>query len=167
MIAILDPRLWLAFLLTMLLSAGAGYLKGGKDQRSEDATERAKAVAQAHQTEQDVQHMQNRATLRYLDNMHAQQEKAHALPKITLAHDCVVPAAVVGVLNDAQRLPGDAGTGPGPSAAGPQADSSCAAELDICKRNYAEVCQPNAMQLTEIQQRWNDVRALINRNQSK
>jgi hypothetical protein len=158
-----DPRLWLAAVLWTAAVALAGYWKGAKDERADELRDQIKAVEQARQTETDLRRMQDRATLRYLDRMHAQQEKAHGLPPIILTDDCTVPAAAGRLLNDAQRMPDDAGTGPGTSAAAEAVDSTCSAELDICKRNYSEVCIPNALALSELQQRWRDTQAIINR----
>jgi hypothetical protein len=158
-----DPRLWLAIVLAVGAATGLGYRKGVKDERDEILLEQAKAAAEARETEGELQRVGNRATSAYLDRMLKQQEKARALPPITLVNDCPVPGAAIGVLNDAQRMPGDAGTGSSAGAAGTQADSSCAAELDIAKRNYAEICIPNAEQLTAIQERWETTRTLVNR----
>jgi hypothetical protein len=165
MISFLDPRLWLAFLLTIAITGGACYLKGGKAARAEADRAHAKAVAAARDTEAELQRLNNRWTSDYIGRVRSQQEKSHALPIITLVSDCTVPAAVGRVLNDAQRLPGDAGAGSGAGAAGAEADSTCAAELDIAKRNYADVCIPNAEQLSELQARWEQTRAIVNRSQ--
>lgn len=158
----LDPRLWLGFVLALLLSIGLAYHKGGRDMRAEFAARQARAVAAAREAEGEIQRLNNRAIAAYIGRLNQQLEKAHALPKIALADDCAVPADVGRVLDDAQRLPGDAGTGSGAGAAGAPADSTCAAELDIAKRNYAEVCLPNAAQLTELQARWEQTRAIVN-----
>lgn len=163
MLSILDPRLWLAFLLALALSFGAGYAKRGRIDRVTHAAEIAAQAAQARDTEQELQRLSNQATSAFIDRLQKQQERAHALPKIVLPHDCSVPADVGRVLNDAQRMLDDAGSGPGAGAAGAAVDSTCAAELEIAKRNYAEVCLPNAEQLTALQQRWNETRDLLNR----
>jgi TolA-binding protein len=157
-----NPSFWLAVVLWTAAVAFGGHWKGGKDADAEHQRAVAKATEQARQTEQDIRSMQDRNTLRYLDRMHQQQEKARALPPIILTEDCRVPAAVGRVLNDAQRLPDDAGTEPGIGAAAETVDSTCAAELEIAKRNYAESCIPNAEALKELQKRWNETRKLIN-----
>lgn len=150
----LDPRLWL---LVIGLCA-ASFVGGCMEQKRNQKADQVDAVQEARETENELQRLQNRWTSDYIDQMLKQQEHAHALPKITLVHDCPVPAAVGRVLNDAERVPDDARAGPGAGAAGAETDSTCAAELDIAKRNYAEVCIPNAEQLTALQQRWNNVR---------
>lgn len=43
-----------------------------------------------------------------------------------------------------------------------ETDSTCSAELDVAKRNYAEVCVPNAQQLDELQKRWELMRPVVN-----
>jgi hypothetical protein len=163
MISFLDPRLWLACLLTIAVTGGACYMKGVKDERVAIDRAHANAVDAARATENELQRLNNRWTSDYIGRVLSQQEKSRALPTITLVNDCTVPAAVGRVLNDAQRLPGDAGAGSGAGAAGAEADSTCAAELDIAKRNYAEVCVPNAEQLTELQRRWKQVRLALER----
>ena len=164
MALLFDPKFWLAVVLWTAAVAIGGYWKGGKDERADWIEKQAKAAEQARETEQEITRMNNRATSAYLARVIRQQEKARALPKITLPADCAVPAASGGVLNDAQRLPEDAGPGPDYRPAAPAIDSTCAAELDICKRNYAESCVPNAEQLKEVQQRWKDVQRLINQH---
>jgi len=159
---VLDARLWLAILICLALSGVAGYRKGARDERAQIERQQLKDERAARDIEGELQRMNNRATSAYIASLQAQLEKARALPKITLPADCPVPAGVGRVLNDAQRLPDDAGTRSAARAAGPAVDSACAAELDICKRNYAEVCVPNAQQLTAIQERWNLVRSRIN-----
>jgi hypothetical protein len=155
---LLDPRFWFG----LVIAAACGYLGGCQSERNSHAKEQAKAVQAARETEQDIRRMQDRATVRYLDRMLEQQEKARALPHITLPADCPVPADAGRVLNDAQGMPSDAGNGSSAGAARPEVDSTCSVELDIAKRNYAEVCIPNAEQLTELQKRWEEVRSLLN-----
>lgn len=159
-----DPRFWLAIVLWTAGVAFVAHYRGANVERLEMIAEQAKVAAQARETEQDLQRLNNRDTAAYITRILKQQEKSRALPKITLVTDCAVPADVGRVLNDAQRLPSDAGTGSGSGTASPAADSTCAAELDIAKRNYADVCIPNAEQLTALQKRWNETRARINRN---
>ncbi|HYD79854.1 MAG TPA: hypothetical protein VEC06_08595 [Paucimonas sp.] len=160
--SLLDPRLWLAFLVTIALSLATGYVKGKRDERSETERKQLKAIAKVRDDELELQRLNNRWTGAYVGRMTKQQEKARALPTISIAHDCAVPAAAGSVLNDAQRLPDDAGPGSGARPAGQAIDSTCTAELNICKRNYAEVCVPNAEQLTELQQRWRVMQQRIN-----
>ena len=152
---LLDPKIWLAALLWTGAASGLGYWKGGKDNEARHTRQALKDEKQARETETELARMNNRATTIYLDRVASQQRKANALPKITLPADCAVPADIGGLLNDAQQhLPADAGTGTDAGAATPVADSTCSAELEIAKRNYAEVCLPNADQLRELQQRW-------------
>jgi hypothetical protein len=159
-----DPRLWLAVVLWTAAVTLGGYWKGGKDNEADHITAQLKQERAARDTEQELRRMQNRDTSAYITRTYKQQERANALPPIVLIEDCAVPAAVGRVLNDAQRgMSADAGTGPDPGAAAETVDSTCAAELNICKRNYAEVAIPNAAQLAEIQRQWESVRKLINK----
>lgn len=156
------PQFWFAVVLWTAAVALGGYWKGTKDERADWTAGQLQAERQARETEQEITRMTNRATAEYVARIRKQQEKARALPPIVLTEDCRVPANIVRVLSDAQRMPADAGTGPGTGAAAETADSTCAAELEIAKRNYAEVAIPNAEQLRELQKRWIETRKLIN-----
>lgn len=160
--AILNPYLLLALAFWTSGMLTLGYWKGGKDERADWIKQQAKAAEQARENEQELTRMNNRSTALYVARARDQERKARALPKIEIPMDCTVPAAAGRVLNDAQRLPEDAGAGPGIGAAAEAVDSSCAAELEICKRNYVEVAIPNALQLQELQQRWRDTQSIIN-----
>src|SRR5690606_21903868 len=97
---------------------GVGYLKGGKDERRQTQVEQAVAIEQAVAEERRLHAIANGWTSDYINRLQRQKEKADALPKITLADNCAVPAAVGGVLLSAQGMHPDAGTG---SSAGPAA----------------------------------------------
>jgi hypothetical protein len=161
-----DPRFWLAVVLWTAVVAFGGYWKGGKDERADWTAKQLQAERAARETEQEITRMNNRATADYVARIRKQQEKARALPPIILTEDCRVPAAIGRVLNDAQRLPDDAGTESDPGRAAQTVDSTCAAELNIAKRNYAEVCIPAIEQVKEIQRQWESTRALINKHSS-
>ena len=163
---ILDPRVWLAFVLAIALTSGVSYHKGGIDERTDTIAKQAAAAAQAREAEGELRRMDGKATDAYIKRITTHQEKFRALPTIALPINCVVPSAASRVLNDAQRVPGDAGTGPGSRAAGAEVDSTCAAELDIAKRNYADVCTINEAQLKEIQERWERTRLIVNQGRN-
>lgn len=163
MTILFDPRTWLAIVIWTALVAATGYWKGGKDNETDWIAKQLQAERQSRETEQELTRMNNRSTADYVARVRKQEQKAHALPTITLVEDCRVPAAIGRVLNDAQVMSNDAGTRSGTGPAAETVDSACAAELNICKRNYAEVAIPNALQLQELQKRWNETRALINR----
>jgi hypothetical protein len=158
----LNPYFWIGIALWSAAMFGTGYWKGTKDERAAHTAAQLEQEREARETEQELTRMNNRGTAAYVARVRKQEQKAHGLPTITLIDDCTVPAAAGRLLNDAQRMPDDAGTGPGTGAAAEAVDSTCSAELDICKRNYAEVCAPNAEQLKELQQRWEATRNLIN-----
>ncbi len=138
------------------------FYAGTRVNESKWLKKQAEAVEKALDGERVLTGQNNQWTSDYIVRLQSQLKAAHALPKITLVNDCPVPAAVGRLLNDAQRMHTDAGTRSDPEPASPTADSTCAAELEIAKRNYAEVCVPNAQQLTEVQERWEKTRLLIN-----
>lgn len=146
-----------------VIALGLGIFYAGiRINEAKHLKQQAKAVEQALITERSLQDQNNEWTSDYINRLNNQLGAARALPKIKMVNDCPVPADVGGVLNDAQRLHPDASTGPGAGSTRTSVDSTCATELDIAKRNYAEVCVPNANQLTEVQERWKKVRAIIN-----
>jgi hypothetical protein len=160
----LNPGVWLALFLAIAALFGAGYWHRGTVDDAKYAAQQLKDVTAAREADNELQRINNRATTVYIDRVNKQLEKARALPKIALPADCPVPADVGGVLNDAQLgMRTDARPGPGAGAIGQTVDSTCAAELDIAKRNYVEVCIPNAEQLTELQARWALVQSKVNR----
>lgn len=166
MTILFDPRFWLAVVLWTAAVAFGGYWKGGKDNEARHTANQLKAEREARDTEQEITRINNRSTADYIDRIRKQQERADAMPPIILAEDCTVPAAIGRVLNDAQRLPDDAGTESGAGGTAQTVDSTCAAELDIAKRNYAERCVPAIEQVKEIQRQWESTRALINKHSS-
>jgi hypothetical protein len=162
----LNPGIWLAVLLAFAAAVSFGYWRGGEAERAKQSAQQLKDVTAAREADNDLQRINNRATAVYIDRVNKQLEKARALPKIVLPADCPVPADVGRVLNDAQlSVRADAGSGSGAGTTGPAVDSTCAAELEIAKRNYAEVCIPNAEQLTELQERWSVVQKIVNRGE--
>ncbi|GGI16472.1 hypothetical protein [Oxalicibacterium faecigallinarum] len=155
----IDP--YLGVLKAVVIIAGALGLiwLGMKVERAGWEKKQRLAIERALDGERALQAEINQSTSDYIDQLKRQIARANALPKITMANDCTVPAAVGSVLNDAQRMHADAGDESGTGAARPAADSTCAAELDIAKRNYAEVCIPNAAQLNKLQEQWELVRS--------
>lgn len=159
---------WIAPYLGMLKGAAiiavvlGIFYAGMRVNESKWLKKQADAVEKALDGERALQLDSNSRTLNYIANLQKQLEKAHALPKITLVNDCAVPAAIGRLLNDAQRMHPDAATRSDPEPAAPAVDSTCAAELEIAKRNYAEFCIPNAQQLTEVQERWEKTREFVN-----
>jgi hypothetical protein len=163
MTLLISPQFWLAVVLWTAAVAFVGYWKGGKDERTEHTANQLQAEREARDTEQEITRINNRSTADYISRVRKQQERADALPDIVLIEDCTVPAAIGRVLNDAQRLPDDARTESDTGRAAQTVDSTCAAELDIAKRNYAERCVPAIEQVKEIQRQWESTRALINK----
>ncbi len=151
---------WAYWLLALIGLCLACEIHG---RHAERAVWQAKVVAselKAAKTAVDINNEMQRLTASYNASQHVQQEKAHALPKITLPVDCTVPIDVVRLLDTATHMPKDAGSSFRTES--PTKTVTCSAELDLCKRNYAEVCVPNALQLEEIQKQWETVRDKIN-----
>lgn len=158
----LQPYIGIVKVLLVVAGVLAIFYAGMRFEAAGQLEKEKAAADQALAGERALQDEINAGTSAYINRMKQQMEDARALPKIQLVHDCPVSAAVGGVLNAAQQLHADAGTVAGTGAAGATVDSTCSAELDIAKRNYAEVCIPNAEQLTELQRQWELVRGRIN-----
>jgi hypothetical protein len=99
-----------------------------------------------------------------------QLEKSHAEQKsfreaLAAAESCVVPGAAVRMLDNATDPNGAdyAGSSGKPGPAVSTADSTCAEQLDIARRNYREVCLPNAKERDELRNLYNDTRDVINK----
>lgn len=107
----MNPYIIIAFLIALAGSAVGGYVKGGNDKEATLAAENAKKVELALEHERALQATINAATSDFINAQKKQLEKAYALPKIKLVNDCTVPADVGRLLNDAQRVHSDAGTG--------------------------------------------------------
>lgn len=138
------------------------YLYGERAERESWQAKLTAAEKKAAELQAKLDAMPAQAATSYAASITKQKEKSDALPKIVLQRDCPVPAAAVRVLNDAARMPEDAR--PAASAEKPAAsvDATCAAELELARRNYSEVCVPNAIQLQAIQAEWQKVREVMN-----
>ncbi len=142
----------------------AGVLSGGYGTHTWYKAQRVDAVETARTDERHLQKGANQASVRHADALLEQEQTAAKNEKDfrrvlneknrELAN-CRVDAELIGVLDDAARMPGaarDPGEPrPGPAAAVPAPDSTCEAELGICRANYADVCVPNALQLRDLQ----------------
>jgi len=182
MMSLIDPRVWLAFLLAIVVSLGAGAYAGyryektaqenavlKKDVVIADATTNKERVA----TETMSAIGANLTTDLSTGKANTENEiaklkaKLAATPAATSA--CVVSGDVVGMLYpdaaaDVSATP-SAGFNAGSARAYP--DSSCAEQLELADRNYREVCEPNAEQLTALQQAYNAMRDQFNANPEK
>jgi hypothetical protein len=135
-------------------------------------------ILRVRDTDADLQRIANARGARTEAMLQFQRERAYAIQQsITQAlaglPQCVVPGAVVGLLNDATRAdPGPESAraageprAPEPAAAPARpalADSTAATELAICARNYVDVCTPNAIERDELRRLYNEIRAKIN-----
>lgn len=160
--ALIDPYLGMIKGAAIVAAVLGLVWAGMRIERSGWVEKQKRAVEQALEGERALQAEINQSTSDYIVWLQKQRKASDALPKITLVNDCPVPAAVGSVLNDAQRMHADAGDESGVGPAGATVDSTCAAELDIAKRNYAEVCIPNAAQLNKLQEQWELVRKRFN-----
>lgn len=138
------------------------YLYGEHAERESAQAKLTAAEKKAAELQTRLDALPSKADADYTAAIKTQTEKAYAQPKIVLQRDCAVPAAAVRVLNDAASMPGDARPAAGPEKPAAIADATCAAELELARRNYAEVCVPNAIQLQAIQAEWQTVREAMN-----
>jgi len=178
MMSLIDPRVWLAFLLAIVVSLGAGAYAGyhyektaqentvlKKDVLIADATTNKERVA----TETMSAIGANLTTTQSTEKANTENEIAKLKAKLAASPTCVVSGAVVGMLYpdaaaDVSATPA-AGFNAGSARAYP--DSSCAEQLELADRNYREVCEPNAEQLTALQQAYNAMRDQFNANLEK
>jgi hypothetical protein len=121
------------------------------------------------------------ASSAHLANLRTQQEKADATidelrNELKKMPDCRVPRAAARVLNNAAvpatstpsarlRPPAQAAEAgaperetPGASPDGPE----CRVVVETCGWNYANICNPNAIQLEDVQRWYNDLRKRYN-----
>lgn len=156
MIGLPNPYVWAGLFVAGVLSGTYGTHTWYKAQRVD-------AIEQARKIERSLQRVANQADIRYVDELHAQRERAEAnADKFKRAlHDknaelagCRVDAALLQLLDDAGMSDPSADPSeprsPGARASAPR-DSNCAAELERARDNYANVCAPNAIQLRELQ----------------
>lgn len=140
-----------------------GFLAGGSSMHVWQKAQRVDTIEQARVDEGKLQKGANQAGARYADALFEQQRTAERNEnnfkrvlneKNRDLDSCRVDAELVGLLDDAGRVPAPAGdpAEPGPAAAraAPAPDSTCAVELSICRANYAETCVPNAIHLREV-----------------
>lgn len=153
---------WCYWVLSLVALCCACELHGRHAEAKKWEAKIAASSIAARETEAELSRLQSKSTYAYLNSVLAQKEKANALPTIVFPVDCAVPASAIRLLNDATRMPSDTGaTGPIDGTT-EIVDSTCAKQLNICKRNYAEACIPNAQQLEEIQRQWDIVRDKYN-----
>jgi len=161
-------------LLVLLLIATAvgGYVYG----RASVKAEKASAVVAA---QQEAYRLSNRAASVYLARLDEQEKRADGLAEelrqaLGKSADCPVSVRVVRVLDRAASSPRDpprVEQPPAPvvpaqrdeQAAPAEPDSTVGAELETCRRNYVEVCIPNALQLEALQAWYEDLRKQRNR----
>jgi hypothetical protein len=140
----------------------AGLAAGGYGVHTWHKAQRVDTIERARTSEQGFQRVARQADVRYIERLHDQaaaaQTNAKAWERAMLETNyqlaqCRVGADAVGLLN-AAGMPGAAADPaqprPGSATAAPARDSNAAAELGVCRRNYAEVCVPNAVQLEEL-----------------
>ncbi len=138
-----------------------GLSVGGYGVHTWYQADRVKAIEQARRTETVLQQGATVADTGYLKKLTQQLDKSQRNADRWRAlyeenkelANCVVGPAAIGVLNDAgmSGAPASAARA-GPAAAETETSrSNCAAELDVCRRNYTDVCVPNEVQLGDLQ----------------
>jgi len=171
--ALLDPRAWLAFLLAVIVSLGAGGVAGYRYEKQAIENTILKTTVTDSEVARNKEHVATESMgsigtnlLNDLTTAKAKSDNELAVLKAKLAASptCPVSGAVVGMLYPAtnSHVSPNAATGFGIGSASTYADSSCSEQLELAARNYREVCEPNAEQLKAVQDAYNTVREQLN-----
>lgn len=153
----------------------AAFLAGAYAMHTWHKAQRVDRVEQVRETEFAGAAIGNQAQVRHLERLvdlrqHAEANAGRfrrALDETDAAlRSCRVSGALVRLLDDAGD-PAPAGV-PGravqpPADAAPARDSTADVELATCRRNYAEVCAPNARQLRDLIDWYEELRGKYNR----
>jgi hypothetical protein len=178
MMSLLNPRIWLAFLLAIIVSLGVGGYSGyhyeknaienailKKDVVIVDATINKERVATGAMATIGA----NLTTVLSTGKAKANNELTKLKAKLATTPTCVVSGDVVGMLYP--DAPADVPATPSArlstGSARTYPDSTCSDQLELADRNYREVCEPNAEQLTALQQAYNAMRDQFNDNPKK
>lgn len=173
MIALIDPRLWLAALLLILASFGIGWHYGAAHEAGKEAKTVIKTITVDRKVETAAVVDVNAIAGAYQAKLSTQKEKSDHEIKIlkaklaaTASANAPVPSNVIRLLDPGSTVaPDDSTTGQQPSDPAPATNPTYADELEIAARNYREVCIPNAEQLEGVQRAYNAVRGRFNNEQ--
>lgn len=163
------------FLGVLLLSVD--FYAGKLHERAGWESRRVKQVQTARKTERDGAAIANKAEADHQDKVKQQEGKANAeLPALRNAlpsvPDCRVPRRVIRLL-DGQRMPAAPGSAAQPQAKAPAMEAGtgddkladtveCRVVIDHCAVNRLTVCEPNAQQLEDLQQFYENLKRRYN-----
>lgn len=160
-------KLVLIGVFCLSLVALGWVLHGWKDAKDRLAEEQA-----AREEERELVELGASAEQKQIEDLRKQKEQSDAnAEKWRLAvekskHElaaCSINADILRVLNDAQREAAAVSSSPvQPSSGADSARSNCEAELGICRRNYVEVCRPNAEQLNNLSDFYRNLEKKVN-----
>jgi hypothetical protein len=178
MMDLFNPRIWLAFLLAVIVSLGTGAYAGYRYEKQAQQV----AVAKIEVSDSDVARNKEQAAdvtmatigaaltnQQIAEKAKADNEIAMLKAKLAKTPTCTVSGSVVGMLypGTSANVPATTATGFGAGGTTAYADSSCGAQLELAARNYREVCEPNAEQLKALQDVYNDLREQFNTKPEK
>jgi hypothetical protein len=162
------------FVLLLVATAAAGYIAGRASAKAENLNAVVVAQTEEHR-------LSNRAAVGYLTRLEEQERVTDGLREelqaaLGKSAECPVSVRVVRVLDRATSSPRDPPrveqpspppvppreTRPEPEPE-PEPSSTAGAELEICRKNYVEVCVPNALQLQALQEWYEELRKQRNR----
>jgi len=175
MMSLFNPRIWLAFLLTIIVSLLAGTYAGYRYEKEAQQI----VVAKSAVTDSDVARKNEQAATETMVTIGANLTKQQATEKadyenqiatlkakLAKTGNCRISGAAVGMLyaDASAHVSATAATGFGSGGTSAYADSTCRDQLELAARNYHEVCEPNAEQLKALQDAYNALRKQFNTN---
>jgi hypothetical protein len=173
MLNLFNPRIWLAFVLTIIVSVSAGAYWGYRYEKQAQQVTVAKVTVSDTETARNKEQVatETLATMgaNLTNQLNAQKantenEIAMLKAKLAKAGTCTVPGAAVGMLyaSTGSNLSTSSAIGFGTGSTATYADSSCGEQLELAARNYREVCEPNAEQLKALQDAYSALREQYN-----
>lgn len=165
-----NPGMWLAAILALAVSFGAGYMHKGKLVEAENARALVKAEKEKEAKEHEAEAAISQVANQFRDQMEADRKRSEnelstLRKKLAAMPTCAVAGDTVGMLypTTANSVPGNSSSGLGSVGTATYADSTCADQLELAARNYREVCNPNAEQVIALQKAYNAVRDRYNK----
>jgi len=167
--SLLNPGVWLAAILALALSFGAGWMEKGKRVDAENAIAAQKAEKEKEAKERSAEAAITATANQFRDQMEADRKRSEnemslLRKRLAAMPTCGVAGDTVGMLfpSGNVNMPGNSGFGLGSVRPTTFADSTCAEQLELAARNYREVCQPNAQQVMALQNAYNAIREKFN-----
>lgn len=168
-LGLITGRMWTyAVLIGLVGSFAGGWYVANKFH----AAEQLRAVNVARVAERDAVTLGNEHERGYLSRMREKQEKANAKiaklqKRLRAVPSCPVPIPAEWLRQPAPSVPAPARDAAGTGSTGKAVDTAPVADAkDVvltCERNRLEVSEPNAEQLTAVQQWYRDLRERLNR----